>query len=193
MSEETLLKQCEPIIELLKANPAKQCKSVLAEAIELATKKSRTSGGAPRELSFLKDKNGKVVAILCSYFKRWMPTIGEDAVEFGIKVSSGTGFATACKDGGAKRTKQDREAKNATLKLMDDMQNGTLEGETLEDIKVEVAEKRAAIETDRAFVADTDLGFAEKVDVIDYLLENDVVLADGQVDADDEGVEPAEA
>lgn len=160
-------KAFEPIIEYLRANQDAVVADILGGAEALAA--AKTGGGSGGATTFLKDTEGNTVAILDYYFKRWMPLIGDEAVEFGAKKGSASGYSTMSKLGTSLWTKQQREAKAAMQKILEDVESGEL---AVEDI----ADRKAEIEAARAHVEPTDLGFETKDEVIAYLADYGVTV-----------------
>lgn len=155
------------LIELLEANSDKKVKSVLPDILALASAKQARNVGS----TYIKNSEGEPVAISCYYFKRWMPLVGDLAVEFGAKKSTATGYNTMCKTGVSHWTKQNNMAKKAHDTLLDRLEAGDL---TVDQIPAE----KVRIEDERRQVAETDLGFAERDEVVAYLQEQGVVITD---------------
>lgn len=162
-------KAFQPIVDLLEAkieeNPKASIKSILADVIDL-TKASTSRGGTT---SFKKDASGAVVAIHDYYFKRWMPLVGEKAVEFGAKAKTTTGFNTMSKVGVSLWTKQQREAKQAEQALLNQVASGEVAPE-------DIPAKQAEIEEARKRIEPTDLGFENEDDLLDYLADAGVKM-----------------
>lgn len=155
-------KAYQEIISYLEANTDLQVEEVLPKVIELSSAKNRGASGGK---SFLADANGTVLAIHDYYFKRWMPVVGDELVEFGLKSNSATGLNVMCKLGVSLWTKQQREAKAATAALIPRLESGEL------DVS-EIADARAEIESACNEIAHTDMGFETQEEVVDYLVEN---------------------
>lgn len=134
---------------------------------------TRQSSGTdePRQITFIKDANGATVAIFDYYFKRWMPLVGEEAVEFGSKASSATGLNNMCKLGVSLWTKQQRRKKQESADLLAKVEAGELEVE-------DIASEREAIEARAKEIEPTDLGFESRDEVVAYLEANGVDLTD---------------
>lgn len=154
-----------PIVELLQANEGAKVSKILPQIIELASAKTARSEGA----NFIKNEAGETVAIFDYYFKRWMPLVGEKAVEFGAKAKTATGFNTMCKEGVSLWTKQQREAKNALNALLGKVASG-------EVAATDIAAEQEKIENTRKEIAPTELGFATIDEVNAYLAENGVTV-----------------
>ena len=130
----------------------------------MCSAKTSRGGGAS---SFIKAADGAVVAILDYYFKRWMPLVGDDAVEFGAKKNTATGYNTMSKEGVSHWTKQQRVAKQANAELLTRVASGEIKPD-------QIADEQARIEAARTTPAETELGFATKEEVVAYLQDNGV-------------------
>jgi len=146
------------IIELLEANKENTVASIFDQAVVLASAKSNRAVGT----SFIKDSDGQVLAIHDYYFKRWLPVVGESAVEFGLKAKTATGFNTMCKAGVSNWTKQQAVARKAKEAVLVEVQNGEL---APSDIEARMQEIDAA----RTSIVETELGFDSKEDLMEYL------------------------
>lgn len=105
-------KAYEDVINFLEANADKKVKSILPEVIEMCSAKAGGGGGSS---TFHKNADGKVVAIQCYYHKKWM---SPEAIEFGAKATSASGYNNMCREGVSKWTKQNNEAKKAREELL---------------------------------------------------------------------------
>ena len=168
-----------PISQLLDENPKRQVGTVTAEIMEICKldtimpdilelcSAKRQSGAT----SFIREKQadgkGKIVAILCYYYKRWMPLVGEDAVEFGVKAGSSTGLNTMTKEGASLFTKQNRIYKNAQIQMLKDIKAGELKVE-------DIGSTEETLETARIEIVATEKGFATKEEVLEYLEEEEI-------------------
>lgn len=161
----TIKKAYAEIVDFLEANADKKVKSILDQVKEMASAKVSREGGS----TFIKDASGNVVAILDYYFKKWMPLVGEKAVDFGAKKSTSTGFNTMCKEGVSAWTKQQRLAKVAEQNLLAEVSAGNVQ-------PAEIPAKQAEIEATRKTIVTTELGFDTKEEVEAYLMENGVQL-----------------
>lgn len=164
----TIKKAYIEIIELLEANENSKVKSILDQVRELASAKVGGSRGGGS--TYLKDVQGNVVAVLDYYFKRWMPLVGEKAVEFGAKKSTSTGLNTMSKAGVSTWTKQHREATAAHAALLGKVAAGEIQ-------PTDIEAEQAKIEAARKAIVETDLGFADQEGVVAYLSENGVQIA----------------
>ncbi len=166
----SIKKVYQPIVELLQTtianNPKAKITEVMDQVIAMASAKVSVGVGT----TFLKDSAGNVVAIFDYYFKRWMPLVGANAVEFGKKANTATGFNTMSKEGVSHWTKQQREADNANKALIDRVVKGELQAG---DIPAE----QAKIEEARKAIVETTLGFATEDEVRAYLANEGVTLA----------------
>lgn len=160
-------KAYQEIVSFLEENSDKKVKSILEDVIAMASAKTTRgeSGG-----NFIKDSEGNVVAIFCYYFKRWMPLVGDAAVEFGAKKNTATGLNSMCKEGVSHWTKQQRVAKQAQADLLNKVAKGEVAPENILD-------EQKAIEDERKAIVETELGFATKEDIETYLSQNSIALA----------------
>lgn len=162
----TVKKAYAEIVNLLEANRDVKVSKIIDQVIELASAKvGRTEGS-----TFVKDAAGQTVAILDYYFKRWMPLVGDKAVEFGAKQKTSTGFNTMCKEGVSAWTKQQREAKNASAELLKKVAAGEI-------APSDIASHQAAIEEARKAIVPTELGFDSVEALNKYLKKAGVELA----------------
>lgn len=166
----SIKKVYEPIISAmvsaLEANPKVKLADVLEEIKALASAKTaRTVEGK----SALRNSAGEVVAIFDYYFKRWMPLVGDKAVEFGKKANTNTGFNTMCKEGVSLWTKQQNEATKANKQLLEDVKAGTIQAS-------DIGARQEEIETARKAIAPTELGFVSEEEVVAYLVSQGVEL-----------------
>lgn len=165
--EMTIKKAYADIVAFLEENQDKKVRAVLEDVKNMASAKVAREGGS----TFLKDIAGNTVAILDYYFKRWMPIVGEKAVEFGVKKNTATGFNTMSKAGTSAWTKQQREAKQAEQNLLAEVSAGNIKPS-------DIPAKQAEIETARKSIEATELGFETKEQVLAYLAENGVQVAE---------------
>lgn len=164
-------KSMQEIYDILDANQTATVASVMPQLEALMSTKSRGAAKGESVRTSLRDADGNVVAIRCYYFKRWMPLVGDEAVEFGTKTGTNTGLNSMCKEGVSHWTKQQREAKEATAQILADVEVGTLDAS-------DIAARREEIEAARQAIADTTLGFETLEEVQDYLDANGVTLAE---------------
>lgn len=163
----TIKKAYADIVAFLEENQDKKVRAVLEDVKNMASAKVAREGGS----TFLKDAAGNTVAILDYYFKRWMPLVGEKAVVFGVKKNTATGFNTMSKAGTSAWTKQQREAKQAEQNLLAEVSAGNIKPS-------DIPAKQAEIETARKAIEATELGFETKEQVVAYLVENGVQVAE---------------
>ena len=162
------------------AEAGRKVQTVLDEIQPLFMTKGKSAGGnTNRSIATLRDGKGDVVAIRCYYFKKWMPLIGEHAVEFGAKASSATGFNSMCREGVNLWTKQQRDAKLAQEGLLAKIESGELAPEDIKDA-------REAIDAERNTIEETDLGFDELDAVRDYLVGQGVDFTEVEAEVDEE-------
>ncbi len=162
----TVKKAYAEIVNLLEANRDVKVSKIIDQIIELASAKTGRAEGS----TFVKDAAGQTVAILDYYFKRWMPLVGDKAVEFGAKQKTSTGFNTMCKEGVSAWTKQQREAKNASAELLKKVAAGEI-------APSDIASHQAAIEEARKAIVPTELGFDSVEALNKYLKKAGVELA----------------
>lgn len=158
-------KAYQEIVSFLESNPDKKVKDVLAKVVELASAKVASAASA-----HIKDAEGNTVAILDYYFKRWMPLVGDKAVDFGAKAGTPTGFNSMSKAGTSAWTKQQRAAKTANEQLLKDVAAGTVK-------PADLTAKLAEIEATRKSIEKTDLGFETEDQVRQYLTKAGVKFA----------------
>lgn len=169
-------KSMQELYDLLVANKNEVISDILESTLvpAMSTKARGASKGESVRTS-LRDIDGNVVAILDYYYKRWMPLVGDEAVEFGKKASSNTGYNSMCKEGLAAWTKQQREAKEATAQILVDVEKGTLATDDIADRRAEIEEARKAIQP-------TDLGFETLDEVVAYLEAEGVELPEADAE-----------
>lgn len=154
-------KAFEPIVAHLRAN----MKATVGDVIEtIEAMAAAKTGGAGGSTTLIKAPDGNVVAIFDYYFKKWMPLIGDGAVEFGRKAGSTSGYSTMSKIGTSLWTKQQREAKTAMSAILVDLEAGDLE------IK-DISDRKASIEADRKAIVETEFGFTSEDDCKAYLAD----------------------
>lgn len=166
----SIKKAYEPIIAAmvaaLETNPKVRLADVMEEIKALASAKAARSVEGK---SAIRDASGTVVAIFDYYFKRWMPLVGEKAVEFGKKANTNTGFNTMCKEGVSLWTKQQNDATKANKQLLEDVKSGTIQA-------TDIGARQEEIEVARKSIAPTELGFVSEDEVNAYLAANGVTL-----------------
>lgn len=131
--------------------------------------RSKAKNKAQRTPIAIYNMDGVAIAIKCYYYKRWMPLIGPNKVEFGSKKGSTTGYNVMCKDGNAHYIKQLNESKQAREQMLVDLENGTL---AVKDI----SKRKQEIEDARSLIAETENGFPNIREVIEYLEKNGEVV-----------------
>jgi len=171
----TVKKAFQPIAEFLEANKDQQVSAILPGALALMAPKARgaTAGGT----TFIKDVDGNTVAINDYYFKKWMPLVGDEAVEFGAKATSATGLSNMSKEGTSLWTKQQRVAKQAMQDLLVSLEDGSL-------APADIGSAKESIEAERKSIAETDSGFDTIEEVKEYLEANGVTLAEDSDDSE---------
>lgn len=133
--------------------------NVFQKAVELMSAKR---GGSSGETTAIRNDKGEVVAVRCFYYKRWMPVVGDKAVEFGVKKTTSTGLNTMCKAGSSLYTKQLSAYKKAKEEMLDKVSSGEVKPA---DVKANLEK----LEKDRHTIAKTELGFAKREDCEKYL------------------------
>ncbi len=149
-------------------------KDVFDSAVKLMS--TKTGGGGSSATNYLKDSSGKPVAQLCYYYKKWMPLVGENAVEFGKKAGTATGFNTMSKEGAKLWTKQYNVAKKTKADLLVDLAKGKFPVEKLDA-------ELARVDKARELVADTKDGFAKKEDLMSYLAKSGIKMTPAEAPA----------
>lgn len=167
----TIKKSFQVIHEVLTANQSSKVADLMDQLESLMSTKSRGAVKGTTSRTFLKSVDGEVVAILDYYFKRWMPLVGDDAVEFGKKAGSTTGYNSMSKEGLSAWTKQQTEAKKALEQILTDVEAGTLDAS-------DIGARREEIEAERKSIVPTDLGFETREEVEAYLSTFDIELAE---------------
>ena len=142
MSEIKIKKAFQPIIDFLENNLEATVTTIIGAVRDLAKSNVGGGGGVRAAPSVLRDEHSTVIAILCSYHKRW-ELVSE--VEYGVKISSGTGLNVMCKEGGARQSKQATEARNATANIVADIQAGKLAVADIPTTQVAIEAARTVI------------------------------------------------
>lgn len=131
-------KAYQAIVDLLEANLNSKVKTILPAVIELATAKT----GGKATTTFIKDADGKVIAVFCYYHKRWELVA---AVEFGKKATSATGLSNMCKEGTSAWTKQQATAKKANAKLLVDVGAGDVAPGDIAKVQADIEAARGVV------------------------------------------------
>lgn len=153
-------KAYEAIVKFMQDNDQKKVSTILPAIIDMCTAKRASSAN-----TYIKDVDGQVVAIFDTFYKKWMALVGDEAVDFGSKAGSPTGFSNTCKEGNNEWTKLNRKRKNALASILDELKSGDLEPAGITDREVQIQKEfDAAIEA-----ATTEKGFDTKEDVLEYL------------------------
>lgn len=143
-----------PVFEILNENQNVKVKDLMPQLEPLMTMKTARIAGASALMS-----GDKVVGMRCLYYKRWMPVVGEHAVEFGIKKGTTTGLNSMSKEGLKLWSRQQSKARQELDGLLDKLSNGELQLENL-------ADEKARIEAERTSNEATDLGYETKEELI---------------------------
>jgi hypothetical protein len=154
-------KSFAPFMDIIESNLDARVSDIADQLRTLASTKAR-GNTVGNSTTFIKDSRGEVVAILDYHFKRWMPLVGPQAVAFGQKSGSSTGYNQMCKEAVADWTKRQRDAKNANADLLAKVAAG-------EVAPHDIAARQAEIEAARTAPTTSTLGFASKEEVISYL------------------------
>ena len=144
MAEVKIKKAFQAIIDFLENNLEATVTDIIGSVRDLAKSNPGGGGGTRAAPSVLRDEHSNVVAVLCSYHKRWELV---SACEYGVKLSSGTGLNVMCKEGGANQSKQATAARKATAAIVDDLQAGTIQISDIPTIQVKIEKDRTAIVT----------------------------------------------
>lgn len=152
MSDQKIKKIYKDLVAFLETNKDKAIKNVLPEIYNLTRSKiCRVEGD-----SFIKDKDGKLVAAMCFYYQQWMPLVGENAVEFGVKANTKTGLNTMSKAGLELWLAQQKTATQAGKQIIVDIKTEVL---AIKDI----GKREDEIELARTFVAKPKIGYETKL------------------------------
>ena len=138
-------KQYEELVAYLEANKNRKVSAVLNDVYTIC--ESKTKGR-----TFAKNDKGDIVAIFCYYHKQWEML---DAVEYGSKKSSSTGYNTMCKKGVRGWTQTQAQLKKLETELLAKVMVGDIEPsdvkaikeERIKEIEREVASRKDVIET----------------------------------------------
>lgn len=169
-----ILKKFQEIMEFLNKpeNLTKKVSEVIDQVTQLASAKTRST---PYGETFLRDTNDKVVAVLCSFFKRWMPLEGTPvdgetvkfgdagaAVDFGDKTGTNTGLNDMCKVGQNAKRQRKRDFDIANKALVDSLLDESVDGPTgrKQLDKLEAGLVKPGV---------TTAGFVTREEVIEYL------------------------
>jgi hypothetical protein len=142
MSEIKIKKAFQAIVDFLENNLEATVTDIIGSVRDLAKSNPGGGGGTRAAPSVLRDELGGVVAILCSYHKRW-ELVSE--CDYGVKASSGTGLNVMCKEGGAHQSKQATEARKATAAIVADIQSGAIAVSDIPTVQVAIEAARVAI------------------------------------------------
>lgn len=147
------------LVSYLEDNKNKKVDTLLPTIYELATPKTKAakSSGKSSGIS-LKDSDGTVLAIKCWYFKRWMPIVGSDPVEFTPKKLTSTGYNSMCKEGNNLWSRQRSQYKKDNEQILQDVKAGDLPIDGISDRQVEATATYHAIQP-------TELGFETRDEV----------------------------
>ena len=159
----TIKKQFKDVIDFLEKNKNLKIEQIIDQVTEMCSGKS---GGGTRAETWIKDADGKCLAI-CGYADgRWKPVVGKHKVEFSTKTGTGHGFNVDSKAG-----LKAWHARNAKAKKVLDEMMTTLKSGTVKDVAKHIAdhEKRANAIKAEPCVLDPVEGFATKEECIKAL------------------------
>lgn len=160
-------KAFQPLVDILTTAMENNAKVKVSEVIEQVIAEASAKSASRDGTTFIKNAAGETVAIHDYYFKRWMPLVGNAAVEFGKKEKTGSGYNTMSKTGQNLWNKQLREAKNAEAGLLKEVAAGNIQPS-------DIPAKQKEIEDARKHIEVTEDGFATKAEVLAYLKDNGV-------------------
>lgn len=177
MSTENIKKTMLPLIALMQANQDAKVSAIMDEAVAIASTKSRGAKKGTSVRTAIRGADNEVLAIRDYYFQRWMPLVGDAAVEFGTKKGSSTGYNSMSKEGLSNWTKQQAAAKKALDQILTDVESGDLDPSDISD-------RKAEIEAARKEVVATDLGFATLEEAQEYLIAEGYDLSEPEAAAE---------
>ncbi len=159
MPTENIKKVFLPIFAILEGHQEHKVKSIMTELLaEMSKASTSPSNGA----HCIFGEDGAVLAVKDNYFQRWMPLVGDDAVEFTPRATAISGVNSVCKVGAAQMSRQNTIARKALANLLVDLESGKLAIEDIADAKVDIAYAKD-------LVTPTSLGFETKEEVEEYL------------------------
>ncbi len=128
-------KMYKEIYSILEANSNRKVSTVLPQLVELMSAKTKSS-------TVRRDEEGNITHIFCYYHKEW-----EDVTthEYGSKKHSSTGLNTMCKKGASNWSKQQRVAKQAKTKLLEQVALGEVAGDDVSALMDEIEANRTEI------------------------------------------------
>jgi len=129
-----------PVYEIMVANPRMTVSELLPVVEPLMV--TRKGAGRSTTMSY-RDETGKVVAIRCYYYKKWLPT---SCVEFGVKNNSATGLNTMCKFGVQLWTQQQRAYRKGKEALLDALASSEVSPSDIDAKLAELEKARVHIE-----------------------------------------------
>lgn len=132
----SIKKAFQPLVDFLQENKDSKVSTLMEDITRICS--AKTAGGSAS--ASVKDKEGNVVAIRCSFFEKWFPV---SHVEFGKKEGTATGFNPMCKEGANGFSKLQRDYRGAKETVLDKVSSGEIkpqdiqkELETLEKARV---------------------------------------------------------
>ena len=137
----------------------------VADVLDAAADLMRSHRRASSDDALIKNVAGDIVAIRCAFFARWMPLVGDNAVEFGAKKNGVGGlYNPMCRVGQNIYSKR----RNDYIKSLNAfVVNVIKEGGSISSN--DAAEYNKKLEAARDAKPETKLGFAQEKDCIAYL------------------------
>lgn len=142
------------LIELLEANKNAKVSSILEKVYLMAESKKQSN-------TYIKDANGRIIAIFCYYHKQWEIL---EHTEYGSKKGSTTGYNTMCKVGVSKWTKAQSTAKKAKEAILMGVSKGSIDPK-------DIINKMNDVEANRLKIDATDMpkGYASEDEVLKHI------------------------
>lgn len=176
----------QPIYDQLMANQSRIDPEVFPGLIELCY-------GKAKQIKNILDRSNNQVAVVCWYFKRWMPLVGPRAVDFPSNKSQVHGLNKCCREGNkfyqqrldafnAVNTVVENETRLINQKLrsqLDEKERSSLSAR-LDELDAMMAEAEEA----KTVIKHTHLGFETMEECMEYLVENgtDFVAPHGEAE-----------
>jgi hypothetical protein len=129
----TVKKVYAELYAFLEANKNKKVDTLMPEIMKMVESKQAAK-------NFITNEAGEVTHIFCYYHKKWEPVS-----EYGSKKHSPSGYNSMCKIGVNQWTKQQRDAKAAELRLLDDVAKGVLAPTDIDAKRLEIVAMKDAI------------------------------------------------
>ena len=125
----TIKKEFVQIYDLLQTNPTLTVEDILPQALELMSKKRNSAE------SVSVSRDGIIVGLYCSYFQRWFPTYGPNAMEF-TRRTTATGFHSQCAEALVFVRNNKKTFEDANLEIINSVMSGEIlaeEGRKLQE------------------------------------------------------------